>query len=308
MNMNTARAWIAGLGPLLIGATMALAASEPIVSLEAESFTVPDTNGIVMVRIEPGTFTMGSPEDELGRGPDETQREVTLSRPFYMARTLITQDQYMPIAVPDFDPIYIGAAAYGHSNPEPHQGGPWTMPSRYRPDTTKFPMDGVRWEAAVEFCEILTERERDAGRLPGGYVYRLPTEAEWEYACRAGTTGPFNVEAPLEEVYALVDGEVRTPNAWGLFDMHGIKYEWCLDWYGPYAEGPATDPVGPATGTRRVARGGSNSDGHGEGDEDPANRLRFVRSAARNHFIPDFPLPLLGLRIVLAPEIDVPDA
>ena len=291
------------LGLLLAGATSCFAPSGSIASLQADSFTMPETNGIVMIRIEPGTFTMGSPEGEVGRGPDETRHEVTISRPFYMAERLITQDQYMPIAVPDFDPIYIGAAAYEHSNPEPHQGGPWTMPSKYRPNTDKFPMDGVLWEAAVEFCDILTERERAAGRLPKGYVYRLPTEAEWEYACRAGTTGPFNVDAPLEDIFAMAEGEVSKPNAWGLYEMHGIKYEWCMDWYGPLSAEPATDPVGPATGTRRVSRGGSNSSGHGEEDKDVANRSRFIRSASRNHFIPDLPFSILGLRIVLAPEI-----
>ncbi len=302
--MKKARTMVTGIGLLLVSTTIALASSEKaIVSLKSESFTLPDTNGIVMLRIEPGTFTMGSPENEKGRGPDETQREVTISRPFYMAETLVTQEQYMPIAVPDFDPVYVGAAAYGHSNPEPHQGGPWTMRSKYHPNADKYPMDGVLWEAALKFCGILTEREGLAGRLPEGYVYRLPTEAEWEYACRAGTKGPFNLEVPLEEIFSLVDGKKRSPNAWGLFQMHGVKYEWCMDWYGPLSAKPATDPVGAATGTRRVARGGHSSKGHGEDDDDPANKLRFIRSASRNHFIPDFAMPFLGLRIVLAPKI-----
>jgi len=124
----------------------------------------------------------------------------------------------------------------------------------------------------MEFCGKLTKIERRAGRLPKGYVYRLPTEAEWEYACRAGSKGPYNVKADYTSItsirkFAWVDDfnwvnfstravGTRTANARGLHDMHGNVYEWCLDWYGPYAKGKATDPTGPATGTEKVIRGG----------------------------------------------------
>ena len=295
-------------------AQAAFAAGDDIKTLKAEAFDIPDSAGITMIRIEAGTFTMGSPKDEVARGEDEVQHRVTISKPFYMAETQITQDQYLPVMVPDYEPLFIRAAAFEHSLPEVHQGGPFITESKYLASTDKNPMDGVTWDKAVEFCRILTERERKAGRLPEGYVYRLPTEAEWEYACRAGTEGAFNVEGDLStfcwgpDVPTLrwtvpVKGR-RQPNAWGLYDMHGNVYEWCLDWYGPYDEEAAKDPAGPAVGEQKVARGGAWSSGRDQGeDKSDAVRLRYMRSASRNRFPPQKPYSIVGFRPVLAPEV-----
>ncbi len=296
-------------------AQAAFAAGDDIETLKAESFEIPDSAGITMIRIEAGTFTMGSPKDEVARGEDEVQHRVTISKPFYMAETQITQDQYLPVMVPDYKPLFIRAAAFEHSLPEVHQGGPFITESRYLASTDKNPMDGVTWDKAAEFCRILTERERKAGRLPEGYVYRLPTEAEWEYACRAETEGPFNVEGDLStfcwgpNVPTLrwtvpVKGR-RLPNAWGLYDMHGNVYEWCLDWYGPYDAKEVKDPAGPAAGEQKVARGGAWSSGRDQGeDKSDAVRLRYMRSASRNRFRPQHPYSIVGFRLVLAPEVE----
>ncbi|MFC1600848.1 formylglycine-generating enzyme family protein [Candidatus Sumerlaeota bacterium] len=287
------------------------AAKADIVALKAKAFEVPDSVGIVMVKIPAGKFTMGSPKGETARADDEVQHKVAISKPFYMARTEITQDQYIPVVIPEYKPLYLDAAGWGWSLPEVHQGGPFITPSKYNPDTTKYAMEGVIWEKAVEFCAKTTERERKAGRLPAGYVYRLPTEAEWEYACRAGTKGAFNTEGHLK-YFCVAEGGAsnkrvgfeRLPNAFGLYDMHGSVYEWCLDWYGPYANGDQVDPVGPATGERRVARGGCFLSGKiPVGQEADAGRdQRYLRSASRGNFKPELPLGILGFRIVLAPE------
>jgi formylglycine-generating enzyme required for sulfatase activity len=201
-----------------------------------------------MVRIEPWSFTMGSPGDEPDRDRDENQHQVTLTQGFLMSATEVTQAQY--------------EAVMG-SNPSEFKGA-----SR--------PVEQVSWYDAVKFCNALSEREglTAAYNVSGEDVtwnrdadgYRLPTEAEWEYACRAGTTTRFHSgddDSDLELVgwydgnSGLETHDVRTkqPNAWGLYDMHGNVWEWCWDWYGDYG-GNATDPAGPRSFLIRVLRGG----------------------------------------------------
>jgi sulfatase modifying factor 1 len=153
-------------------------------------------------------------------------------------------------------------------------------------ENDSLPMYFVSWDDAMEFCKKLTIEEKSKGRLPDGYEYNLPTEAQWEYACRAGTTtasfaGPLIMQgrnAPVLDSVAWYSGNStinysgqklgnsgagprnageKKPNAWGLKDMPGNIWEWCRDWYAPYAGGVATDPTGPAVGTSRVNRGGS---------------------------------------------------
>ncbi len=297
---------------VLLSAQAAFAVDDGITLLKTNSFEIPDSTGITMIRIEAGRFLMGSPREEVARAEDEVQHVVTISKPFYMAETEITQDQYLPVMSPDYKPVFIRAAAFGHSLPEVHQNGPFITESAYLGPTDKNPMDGVSWPKAVEFCRILTGKERKAGRLPEGYVYRLPTEAEWEYACRAGTGGPFNVEENLTSFCWGPDvGKTKwtkpvkgryIPNAWGLYDMHGNVYEWCHDWYTSYDTNDLTDPAGSAEGEQKVARGGSWNSGRPQGDDNSdAVRLRYMRSASRNRFPPDRPLAIIGFRPVLAP-------
>ncbi|MCL5099078.1 MAG: formylglycine-generating enzyme family protein, partial [Candidatus Omnitrophica bacterium] len=155
-------------------------------------------------------------------------------------------------------------------------------------------------------CTKLTDQERTAGRLPAGYVYRLPTEAEWEYATRAGTTtrfyygdDPGYASLSLYAWYSEDSGSAthpvgtKLPNAWGLFDMHGNVWEWCSDWYSEYySPSSVTDPKGPATGTLRVVRGGGALADFGSG----------CRSAVRDGTSPSSQLSDLGFRVVLGKQ------
>jgi formylglycine-generating enzyme required for sulfatase activity len=239
-----------------------------------------------MVWIPPGTFTMGSPSTEVDRSSaEDPQTRVTISRGFWMGKYTVTQREYQALM---------------GSNPS------------YFTGELERPVEQVTWYNATNYCGKLTDRERSAGRLPAGYVYRLPTEAEWEYACRAGTTTATAFGNSLSSTQANFDGNLypyngaapgpylgRTtkvgsyaPNAWGLYDMHGNVWEWCLDWYsGSLPGGSVTDPRGPISGSYRVIRGGSwVYDGW------------LCRSAQRSRTWPDSPGYDLGFRVVLAPS------
>ena len=300
--------------------------------LKAENWTVP-TVGMQMKLIPAGTFSMGSPNGEMERNEDEVQHEVTISRPFYIGRYEVMQKEYYDLLLPDYDheswqysrgPIHDGLAFYyrDRNRYTDFKGG------KLQPTN---PMECVTWDETQEFCQELTKREQKAGRLPKGYVFRLPTEAEWEYACRAGTTGPFNVKGESDDedylksdtfikTFANVSagttlpvGGKRRSNAWGLYDMHGNVFEWCHDWYGPYPTpaGNVTDPTGPAQGKKRVARGASLN---GPAYRAPAGvsmradgaitSIPVLRSASRYQFDPDIGFyGILGFRVVLAPAI-----
>jgi len=180
-----------------------------------------------MVLIPAGKFNMGSPITEIGRNKGETQHEVTLTKPFYMGKYEVTQEQY--------------EAVMGKN--------------RSNTKGAKLPVTDVSWEDCQEFIEKLNASTK------GGY--RLPYEAEWEFACRAGTTTAYSYGDSLTKSDANIEGgsikEVGSykPNAFGLYDMHGNVWEWCEDGHEEYPEGPVTDPKGPATGQARVLRGGS---------------------------------------------------
>ncbi len=185
-----------------------------------------------IVFITPGSFTMGSPSGEEGRSSMESQVEVSLSQPFWLAKTEVTQAQWK--------------AVMGR-NPSSFKG-----PNR--------PVEKVSWEDVQSYLTKLNEK----GVLPEGWKFALPTEAQWEYACRAGEKGPFS-GGSLEEV-GWYDGNSgskthdvgqKKPNAWGLHDMHGNVYEWCSDWYYGTLRG-GVDPTGPTSGDYRVFRGGSS--------------------------------------------------
>jgi formylglycine-generating enzyme required for sulfatase activity len=246
----------------------------------SKNITIPlsDKVNLDLIWIEPGTFTMGSPEDELGRESDETQHEVTLTQGYWLGKFEVTQAQY--------------EAVMGEN------------PSRFT--GADLPVEKVTWNDAKEFCVKLTEIEKAAGRLPGGYEYTLPTEAQWEYACRAGTTTALNSGKNLSDTkqcpemdevgwYGFNSDETthpagqKKPNAWGLYDMHGNVFEWCLDWYGKYPASSVTDPTGPSTGSGRVVRGGSW-----------LNLADNCRSAYRNGHDPDFSYYGDGFRVALS--------
>jgi len=193
--------------------------------------------GMKFVKIPKGTFTMGAPETELGFGRDETQHEVTISKDFYLGVFEVTQSEYSKLM---------------EKNPSQNR----YRGRFYSVDTDELPVEQVSWEDAVEFCSRLSEspEEKKESRL-----YRLPTEAEWEYACRAGTQTPFHFGATLSPEVANYNGNytygngqkgkyrettipvksLKAPNAWGLHHMHGNVWEWCMDdWHGSYNSAP----------------------------------------------------------------------
>jgi formylglycine-generating enzyme required for sulfatase activity len=255
----------------LAGAALALLLLAPVAGRSAgvEARTVPDLD-LKLVPIPAGTFTLGSPAKERGRYAAEgPQTKVTISKPFWLGATEVTQKQWMALM------------------PE--------NPSQYKVEAN--PVEKISWSEAVEFCAKLTERERSASRLPEGYVYALPTEAQWEYACRAGTTGDYAGELGdmawyFKNTEGLAPKAVaqKKPNAWGLFDMHGNVSEWCADWYGPYPGGSVTDPRGAADGKIRIVRGG----GWGDNAVD-------CRSAFRAAFKPVQRGNSVGFRVALVP-------
>ncbi len=224
--------------------------------------------GDVAVRwIPAGRFRMGSPSGEEGRDSDEVAHEVVLSRGFFMGETECTQGQW--------------EAVMG-SNPSRFKGG-------------DRPVEQVSWEEAVEYCRKLTAQQRAGGILPEGWAWRLPTEAEWEYAARAGTTGarPGELDAIAwwsgnsgSETHAV---KGKQANAWGLHDMMGNVWEWCSDWYGEYPTGEVTDPTGAGSGSNRVLRGGG---WYGV--------ARFARSANRPGDDPGLRIHNLGFRPALS--------
>lgn len=202
--------------------------------------------GMEFVYIEPGTFMMGSPEDEPGRDNNETQHQVTLTQGYYMQTTPVTQGQWE---------VVMGI-----------------NPSYYSNCGSDCPVEHLSWNDAQEFIRKLNRQE-------GKDLYRLPTEAQWEYSARAGTTTPFYFgrclytdQANYNGKYPLPDcpqGEYRektTPvkmfqaNAWGLYDMHGNVWEWVADGYGTYPSSAVIDPTGPASVNDRVLRGGGYQD------------------------------------------------
>jgi formylglycine-generating enzyme required for sulfatase activity len=185
-----------------------------------------------MVLIPAGKFMMGSPVSETDRGNRETQHEVTLTKPFYMGKYEVTQDQWEGIM---------------GNNPSSRTKG------------AKLPVTDVSWEDCQEFIKKLNAKTNNG--------YRLPTEAEWEYACRAGTSTVYSFGDSLTKSDANIGGGIikavgsYKPNAFGLFDMHGNVWEWCEDWYANYPAEAVTDPKGSATGEVRVLRGGSSGYG-----------------------------------------------
>lgn len=242
--------------------------------------------GMKFALIPAGTFLMGSPPEEKRRSKDEEQHEVEITRPFYLGVFAVNQKQWQAVMGSNpssFNPEHVGS------------------------NTDDFPVESVSWPDVQSFLEKLAslEEEKKAGR-----TYRLPTEAEWEYACRGGaaayqvfhygnsltsTQANFNGNYPYEAApgpYLERTSRVGSyqPNSFGLYDMHGNVWEWCSDWYDKdyYTKSPRCDPTGPAEGSSRAIRGGS-WDCFGQRS----------RSAWRNGIEPENRYEYLGFRVVL---------
>jgi formylglycine-generating enzyme required for sulfatase activity len=219
---------------------------------------------------------MGSPTNEVDRESDESpQTQVTISHGFSMSKHEITQGQYKQLM--------------------------GTNSSRYR-WAANMPVEQVSWSNAVVFCARLTDSEQQAGRLPAGFEYRLPTEAEWEYVARAGTTNRFSygddpgytqlADYAWYFVAPTYGVGIKTPNPWGLCDMYGNVAEWCLDSYVPYPGGQITDPRVTNSSGWKVVRGGSIED-----------EAKYCRSAFRSFYWKDDASRGIGFRVVMAPVV-----
>jgi formylglycine-generating enzyme required for sulfatase activity len=251
-----------------------------VVTSDALRITVGNYNGATppvignMVAIQPGTFSMGSTQ---GRSNEAPVHSVAITRPFWIGRYEVTQAEYQAVM---------------GSNPSTAQGA-------------NKPVESVTWTQAMAYCSQLTQQQSATGCLPQGYSYRLPTEAEWEYACRAGTTTQWNVGSSLvcadANIISCVGGSVVVgsypANAWGLHDCHGNVWEWVLDAdpatsgpaTGAYSAAPATDPY-VSTGAGRIVRGGVWT----APAIDASSSVRFTALPAT---------PEIGFRIVLAPTL-----
>jgi formylglycine-generating enzyme required for sulfatase activity len=211
--------------------------------------------GMKLVWIPAGEFMMGSPMSEAQRHSTEgPQHRVRISKGFWMGAYEVTQQEYLAVT--------------GNN-----------------PSIFDLPVESVSWEDAQGFCRRLSQKD--------GRTYRLPTEAEWEYACRGGTTGPYAGDLEAMAWHRENSGDrthrvgQKRPNAFGVYDMHGNVFEWCQNWHGDYASSPEVDPQGPAGGSYRVLRGGSWG-------TDP----RLCRSAVRVGSTPDGGNSEVGFRVV----------
>ncbi len=282
-----------------------------------------------------GSFTMGSPEDEWGRSSEEIQRQVTLTRSLFAARSEVTREAFRTQlnwayrqGHCSFDSLVVDNVVSYHvrdnldgSDIELLNFAATTLrfiatADSFRipnPDQTTYPVGGLNWYGAIAYCDWRSLRQG----LPRAYDhatwtlvagsptatpgYRLPTEAEWEYLCRAGSTTPFTngpllnpgcVDPNLDQVGwscmpVVMRVEQKLPNAWGFYDMHGNVAEWCHDLFAPYAPGDATDPLHEVAGSLRVTRGGNY-----------ANPAHACRSARRGFMYPVAGVANVGLRPV----------
>jgi formylglycine-generating enzyme required for sulfatase activity len=248
---------------------------EKAVASPREKFT--NSIGMEFASIPAGKFLMGSPKTEKERDPDETQHEVTLTQGFRMGVHEVTQAQYEQVM---------------GKNPSFSKGA-------------TLPVEQVSYDDALAFCKKLSDLPAEKA---AGHKYRLPTEAEWEYCCRAGTSTPFHFGNELNGTQANCDGTTPygttqngpfhrkttpvgsyPPNAWGLYDMQGNVWEWCADRYSDYTERPVTNPLGSEVGSICVVRGGSWLDVAAD-----------CRSANRIRLDPSFRNYGLGFRLALS--------
>jgi formylglycine-generating enzyme required for sulfatase activity len=270
--------WRAALVILVVFGSLAVSTAEK--PKESGKKQITNSLGSVLLYCPSGSFTMGSPAGEDGRDKDETQVSVTISKGFYLGKYSVTQAEFKAV---------MGTT-------------PWAGKEDVK-EGDDYPATYVDWGDAADFCRKLTARESKAGRLPEGYVYALPTEAQREYACRAGTTGAYSFgDEPadvgdyawyikntylVKEQYAHRVGQKKA-NPWGFYDMHGNVWEWCRDYYAEKLPG-GTDPL-VASGWTRVARGGTWG-----------LLADTCRSARRNGGPPESRASITGLRVALVP-------
>jgi formylglycine-generating enzyme required for sulfatase activity len=266
---------------LSVGLASALAA-DPRPSTGSRAGEEREIGGVKFCWCPPGKFRMGSPPDEPERRPDEAQVDVTLTRGFWMAKYETTQGQWKRV---------VGALP-----------GPLTAEL---PAGDELPVGNVNFAEAEAFCRKLTELGHTSGDLPAGWEVRLPTEAQWEYACRAGTTTatafgdklsskqanfqgkPYNGAEPGPSLKRAAPVGSYPANAWGLHDMHGNTFEWCRDWYHPRLPGGTDPDLYAAKATSRVRRGGAWTDNGWP-----------CRSAFRLRFEPERRYDHIGFRVV----------
>ncbi len=279
------------LPPVIPDAAPPIAPAPPVVANRGPLPRVlKNSAGMTMFLLSPGEFTMGSPDDDRDAWADEhPQHRVRITRDFYLAECEVTNRQFR---------TFVDRKGYKTEAEQDRKDGrggyvydvkakvlvrdpkwTWRNPGYAKPPADDEPVVQVTWADAQAFCAWLAEEEH----LP----YRLPTEAEWEYACRAGTTTRWNTGDDLvkldEAAWTVRNADFhmhpvgqKAPNPWGLRDMHGNAWEWCEDWFGAYAAAPATDPTGLPRGDKRALRGGSWD----------YNSIARTRSASR---IPDRP-------------------
>jgi formylglycine-generating enzyme required for sulfatase activity len=287
-------------------------AERPVITRTEPARAFRNTLGMDLVLLPGGDFTMGSPSHEQGREPDEMQHRVSLTRPFYMGRYPVTRGQFEAFVnatrhLTDAEKSRVGGMGYTGEGGFPFDLSPrfsWRNPGVKQ--TATHPVVNVSWNDAKAFCAWLSQKENR--------TYRLPTEAEWEYACRAGTQTPFwsgFADASLKNVANVADQALKRiasevpvhpwddgyafpaparagtfrSNPFGLYHMHGNVWQWCEDWYAEY--GFQNDPQGPENGEKRVVRGGSCF-----------NEAGMCRSAKREKHLPNDRLNDLGFRVV----------
>ncbi|QDU29168.1 Serine/threonine-protein kinase pkn1 [Anatilimnocola aggregata] len=283
----------------------------------AKPEVVTNTLGMKLVKIAAGEFTMGSPESEEGHTDVEVQRKVRITRPFYLGQHEVTVGQFRKFVTETGYRTTLEREEKPGFGFDAELGAIEILPKFTWKNTgfgtDEHPVVNLSWDDAQAFCKWLSEKEKQ--------TYQLPTEAQWEYACRAGTKTRYSTgeseesllgfanlsDAAFQAKYANAtwsgewnDGHAFSapvgslkPNAWGLYDMHGNAWEWCSDWYASdyHKVSPVDDPAGPKTGEKHIVRGGAFT-----------NRLRFVRSADRNANKPGYRYNFTGFRVVKVME------
>jgi formylglycine-generating enzyme required for sulfatase activity len=316
----------AGKSPILLRTSKVIVKdrpkSEPVkekIVKEIAGKLITNSIGMILVRIPAGKFTMGSPKDETGRNNDEKQHGVEITRDFYLGVYEVTQKQFKDVM--GYNPSHFSRDGSKAKNGDyfvftPPAGGKDKLQGVSDADLGNFPVENVSWKDAQAFLDAMNARAEEKSK---GHRYRLPSEEEWEYACRGGprsSSKPFHFKTPSDSLgvgqanfdashaygkgmkgarleRTNVVGKNGEPNALGLYDMHGNVWEWCADWHNKSKVGktPPRDGFGPLPVAGRVLRGGAW-----------ASHARECRSAHRANNEPDTRHNYLGFRVALVPS------